>query len=193
MAKNSGKTEYYLGNPNLPNTNWKGEYTKEMINHIKKSKQNLLHFAENFFYIVDPDEGKVCIKLFPYQKRCLRTIRDNRQVVLLASRQIGKALSLDTPIPTPTGWTTMGDLKDNDIVYGMDGEQCRVLKAHDILYDRNCYEVEFDNGEKIIADEEHLWLTQSRSERYKGISGTKKTTKQIHLIAFFQNNILHSN
>lgn len=94
MPAKSSKNEYYLGNPNLPNKHWKGEYTKEMVHHLKKSKQNLLHFAENFFYIIDPDEGKVCIELFPYQKRCLRTIRDNRKAILLASRQVGKTTVL---------------------------------------------------------------------------------------------------
>lgn len=94
MPAKSSKNEYYLGNPNLPNKHWKGEYTKEMVHHLKKSKQNLLHFAENFFYIIDPDAGKVCIELFPYQKRCLRTIRDNRKAILLASRQVGKTTVL---------------------------------------------------------------------------------------------------
>ena len=94
MSSKSTKNEFYLGNPNLPNKHWKGEYTKEMVNHLKKSKQNLLHFAENFFYIIDPDAGKVCIELFPYQKRCLRTIRDNRKAILLASRQVGKTTVL---------------------------------------------------------------------------------------------------
>jgi hypothetical protein len=94
MPANSSKNEYYLGNPNLPNKHWKGEYTKDMVHHLKKSKQNLLHFAENFFYIIDPDAGKVCIELFPYQKRCLRTIRDNRKAILLASRQVGKTTVL---------------------------------------------------------------------------------------------------
>ena len=88
------KNEFYLGNPNLPNKHWKDEYTREMVQHLKKSKQNLLHFAENFFYIIDPDVGKVCIELFPYQKRCLRTIRDNRRAILLASRQVGKTTVL---------------------------------------------------------------------------------------------------
>jgi len=94
MSTKSTKNEYYLGNPNLPNKHWKDEYTKEMVAHLKKSKQNLLHFAENFFYIIDPDEGKVIIELFPYQKRCLRTVRDNRKVILLASRQVGKTTIL---------------------------------------------------------------------------------------------------
>lgn len=94
MAQDSTKSGFYLGNPNLPNKNWKSEFTKEMARHLKKSHQNLLYFAENFFYIVDLDKGKVCIDLFPYQKRILRTLRDNRKVILLASRQCGKTTCL---------------------------------------------------------------------------------------------------
>lgn len=94
MSSNITKNEYYLGNPNLPNKHWKGEYTKDMVHHLKKSKANLLHFAENFFYIIDPDEGKVVIELFPFQKKMLRTLRDNRNVILLASRQVGKTTML---------------------------------------------------------------------------------------------------
>ena len=179
MAKKNSKSEYYLGNPNLPNKHWKEEYTLEMVNDLKQCKEDLLYFAENFFYIIDPDKGKVQIELFEYQKKALNTLLNNRQVILLASRQVGKALALDTPIPIPTGWTTIGEIKDNDEVYGIDGKICKVSKAHDILINRPCYEVEFDNGEKIIADEEHLWFTQTRSERYLKISGTKKSTKQI--------------
>jgi hypothetical protein len=94
MSKVSSKNEYYLGNPNIPNKNWKGEWDDEKVKHLEKSKANLLYFAENFFYIVDPDKGKVCIELFTYQKRILRTLRDNRRVILLASRQCGKTTCL---------------------------------------------------------------------------------------------------
>ena len=64
MSKKSSKSEYYLGNPNLPNRYWKEEYTLEMVNDLKQCKEDLLYFAENFFYIIDPDKGKVKIELF---------------------------------------------------------------------------------------------------------------------------------
>src|SRR5215207_3333827 len=52
----------------------------------------------------------------------------------------GKDLALDTPIPTPSGWTTMGEIKDNDLLFGSNGQVCRVVKAHDILLGEPCYE-----------------------------------------------------
>lgn len=78
----------------------------------------------------------------------------------------GKALALDTPIPTPTGWTTMGDLKPGDQVFDERGQPCNVLAVSGVMTDRPCYAVEFDDGARIVADEGHLWLTEQR--RFSG-------------------------
>ena len=85
------KDMFYMGNDNLPNKNWQGEYTPAKIKALKKAEKNILYFAENFFYIVNLDSGKEKIKLYPAQKTALRAMRDNRFYVLLASRQIGKS------------------------------------------------------------------------------------------------------
>ena len=170
---------YYLGNKNLPKPDTQFDWTPEMLEHLEKSRDDILYFAQTFFFIINLDKGKQLIKLHPCQLRVLKTLDDERFVSLLASRQSGKALALDTPIPTPNGWTTMGALKAGDNVYDSYGKPCKVVMAHEILHNRNCYEVEFDNGEKIVADEEHLWFTQSRDERRKEIDGSVKNTKQL--------------
>ena len=47
------------------------------------------------------------------------------QMVIVAARPgVGKALALNTPLPTPTGWTTMGDDGVGDLLLDADGE-CR--------------------------------------------------------------------
>ncbi len=79
--------------------------------------------------------------------------------------RMGKALALDTPVPTPGGWTTMGELRDGDPVFGADGQPCKVLKAWPVRYDRPCYEVHFSDGSVIVADAEHLWQVSTRSGR----------------------------
>ena len=82
--------KFYLGNTNLPNPNMEYEWTPEMVTSLKKARQNILHFAENFFHIVNLDRGRMLIGLYSYQKRVLRSLRDNRFVACLASRQTGK-------------------------------------------------------------------------------------------------------
>lgn len=69
----------------------------------------------------------------------------------------GKALALDTKIPTPFGWTTMSELKRGSLVYGPRGEYVEVLEIGEIMEDRLCYKVIFDDGTRITADADHQW------------------------------------
>lgn len=80
----------YLGNKNLPTERAEFEWTPDMVKDLKKCKRNLLYFAENFFTIINLDRGREKIKLFKCQKRVLRSLRDNRFNIVLASRQVGK-------------------------------------------------------------------------------------------------------
>lgn len=90
MKTKESEKNFYLGNKNLPTDRAKFEYTPEMVQQLTKAKRNLLYFAENFFYIVNLDTGRQTITLHKCQKRALRNMRDNRFVIMLASRQCGK-------------------------------------------------------------------------------------------------------
>jgi replicative DNA helicase len=82
------------------------------------------------------------------------------QMIVIAARPgMGKALKLDTPLPTPTGWTTMGDVAVGDQLIGADGNPTRVVAATEVMVGRPCYEVEFSDGTVIVADAEHQWPT----------------------------------
>ena len=88
------------------------------------------------------------------------------QMIVVAARPgMGKALKLDTLLPTPTGWTTMGEVAVGDWLIGADGNPTRVVAATDVMIGRPCYEVEFSDGSVIVADAEHQWLTDTRSSR----------------------------
>ena len=86
-------------------------------------------------------------------------LHPGQMVVIAARPAIGKALALDTPLPTPSGWTTMGEVRVGDQLLGADGKPTRVVAATEVMHGRPCYEVEFDDGEVIVADENHQWLT----------------------------------
>jgi DNA segregation ATPase FtsK/SpoIIIE-like protein len=77
----------------------------------------------------------------------------------------GKALALDTPIPTPHGWTTMEDVQVGGEVFDELGRRCTVTAATPVMYGRPCYEVEFSDGTVIVADAEHLWQTSTVAGR----------------------------
>ena len=86
-------------------------------------------------------------------------LHPSQMVVIAARPAMGKAMALDTPLPTPTGWTTMGEVQVGDHLIGADGYPVRVVAATEVLCGRPCYEVEFSGGDVIVADENHQWLT----------------------------------
>jgi replicative DNA helicase len=86
-------------------------------------------------------------------------LHPGQMIVVAARPAVGKALALDTPLPTPDGWTTMGEVKVGDYLIDADGKPTRVVAATGVLHGRPCYEVEFSDGSVIIADENHQWRT----------------------------------
>jgi hypothetical protein len=67
-----------------------------------------------------------------------------------------KGLPLDTPLPTPTGWATMGNIRVGDTVFAESGEQCRVV-GKSAVKNLRCLEVEFDDTSRVTCDVEHRW------------------------------------
>ena len=71
-----------------------------------------------------------------------------------------KGLPVDTPIPTTTGWKTMGNLTKDDIIFDKDGNETRILAKSKKSF-KKCYEIEFDDKTKAICDDEHLWMLEN--------------------------------
>lgn len=92
-------------------------------------------------------------------------LHPGQMIVIAARPAVGKALALDTPLVTPTGWTTMGEVQVGDEVIGADGRPTRVVAATEVMTDRPCYEVSFSDGSTIVADAQHQWLTDTRASR----------------------------
>ena len=113
------------------------------------------------------DVGKPIV-LRPWQKDILHQVygpvgsdgrRICRQAILSLARKNGKGLSLDTPIPTPSGWTTMGEVSVGDVLYDEQGNECHVTFVSEIHH-IDCYKFVFSNGEEIVCDGDHRWAFQ---------------------------------
>ena len=97
------------------------------------------------------------------------------QMVTVAGRPgSGKALALDTPLPTPTGWTTMGEVQVGDLLLGADGRPTLVVAATDVMLGRPCYEVEFSDGTIITADADHQWRVRVELPALVGAGGSAR-------------------
>ncbi len=86
------------------------------------------------------------------------------QMIIIAARPgMGKALALDTPLPTPTGWTTMGEVRVGDLLLDADGRPTAVVAATEVMEQRPCFRITFSDGTTVVADAQHEWHATSRA------------------------------
>ena len=84
----------------------------------------------------------------------------------------GIGLADTTPIPTPEGWTLLGDITAGDLVFDHRGRICTIT---DVLHQGivPVYEVRFDDGATLLAGGRHEWMTTSDLYREKMRDGTR--------------------
>ena len=90
----------------------------------------------------------------------------------------GEALALDTPIATPTGWTTMGQIEVGQYVFAEDGRPVRVTATTEVSQGRPCYRVTFSDGSSIVTDESHLWVARSAVRRVSDKTGARSLSRE---------------
>ena len=96
------------------------------------------------------------VHLWSAQRKVAESIRDNQNVAVKAGHSVGKALSLDTRIPTPEGWTTMGDIQPGDYVLDEQGRPAKVTSVSD-TWQEDTYRVFFEDGTHVDAAAQHEW------------------------------------
>lgn len=102
---------------------------------------------------------------------------ETQYLIVMMPPGSAKALALDTPIPTPSGWKAMGDLAVGDEVFDERGVPCRVTWVSPVWRNRPVYRVRTDCGDEIVADRDHEWLVRlcGKREVYK-----IKETHELH-------------
>lgn len=99
-------------------------------------------------------------------------------IVVYGGKGMGKRLALDTPLPTPNGWISMGTIRIGDYLFDEQGLPCRVTYVSPIATG-DSYRVSFSDGSIIYADAEHLWSTESYRNRRKFTGPEVHTTIEI--------------
>lgn len=157
--------------------------TKFMLpdSHYEKAKADrAVKFIENLRHTKGKWAGKR-FWLLPWQEQIIRDIfgvvkEDGNRQFLTAFVEIGKKngkeLALDTPIPTPEGFTSMGDLQVGDIVFDEMGKPCHVVAKSEVDDKEQAYRITFKDGSSIVAGERHLWNAEYIYGKRKAVQWT---------------------
>lgn len=76
----------------------------------------------------------------------------------------GKAIKLDTVLPTPDGWVSMGDIQNGQALFDESGKICFVTSVFDIIEFPELYRLTFDDGSIIDACKDHIWKTYTAKD-----------------------------
>ncbi|HRS72338.1 MAG TPA: AAA family ATPase [Anaerohalosphaeraceae bacterium] len=91
---------------------------------------------------------------------------------------VGKAQPLDAKVLTPTGFVEMKNIQVGDPVIGADGNPHRVLGVYP-QGEKNIFKVIFRDGSATECCDDHLWFTQTLTEREQGIAGAVRSLQAI--------------
>lgn len=132
--------------------------SKELAAEYWNCRQNPFYFIFNYIHI--PEIGGILKYEEPMMhdklKQVVKSFYNYHRCILMASRQLGKALDINTIIPTPTGNKLLKDIHVDDYVYDDYHQPTKVVAETEIMMDRNCYQLTINNI-TVNCDAQHLW------------------------------------
>ena len=117
-------------------------------------------------------------ELIDWQERIIRDIfgtiradgyRQFNTAYIEISKKSGKQLSLNTLIPTPNGYTTMGEIKVGDELFDDNGCICHVVAKSQLDFSEQAYRITFKDGAVVEAGEHHQWFGEYTHGKRKSI------------------------
>lgn len=114
-------------------------------------------------FLLEPYQKFIIYNLVGFKLRGTGIVRFHEALIYIP-RKNGKALSLDTEIPTPRGWVKMQDVHAGDYVFSVGGNPAKVLLESEI-FNKPMYLVEFEDGTSIKASADHVWTVQTKDSR----------------------------
>lgn len=87
-------------------------------------------------------------------------------VIVVARTNTGKAQPLWSKVLTPSGWTTIGELKVGDVVVGKNNDNGKVIRIFPQGI-KKYFRVHFDDGTYTECCDDHLWEVVKLSDRLK--------------------------
>jgi hypothetical protein len=150
----------YNANSNLKAVGVPVDWTEETIKEYMKCKDDPVYFIDNYCYIVTLDHGLQQFKLYDCQKKKVKTIHENRKVIIMEGRQQGKTT---TAAGYVLWYTIFNDNKNVAILANKASTSREILSRYQLMYENlplwmqqgvktwNKGDVELENGSKVFT------------------------------------------
>jgi len=128
---------------------------------VEGALRRLAAEAKSSGYRMDPGgwaRDRLQVHAWSKQVEVLQSVRDHKRTAVKSCHGSGKDLPLDTLLPTPTGWTSMGRVSVGDHLLGEHGGPVLVV-AKSQVFRHDVAEVVFDDGSAVRCGWNHEWAT----------------------------------
>ncbi len=124
-----------------------------------KNGESMNHILPEAYAVVGEASYR-SIGLRPYKVQFMGATALHYGKVVEQSTGEGKAVTLDTLIPSPDGWKLAGDVKVDDIIFNRHGKPTKVAGVYP-QGKKQIYEVHLADGRLVETANEHLWSVYS--------------------------------
>ncbi|HLS01065.1 MAG TPA: hypothetical protein VK054_03665, partial [Beutenbergiaceae bacterium] len=131
---------------------------QEALSEIRQKSKNKLYLRDPEAWYWDVLGGKWWSKQREIVHSVTNPEKAQTMTLVKSCNGVGKDLPLDTPLPTPTGWTTMGEVQPGDLLLDEQGNPTRVVTKSEVFHNP-LYRVTFDDGAEVVASGTHEWDT----------------------------------
>lgn len=90
-----------------------------------------------------------------------------------------EGLAVDTAVPTPSGWTTIGELEVGTEVFDQTGRATRVEAISAISVAEECRAVRFSEHTVVVCSLQHPWFVRTKLDRSAHRAARVVSTAQI--------------
>jgi hypothetical protein len=150
-----------MANDFIKRANAESEYTPELVQELVRCRRDPIYFIRNYVFLQHPKRGKMLFNLYDYQEELVRCIHDNKRVIALISRQMGKTQTISMYLL----WYAMfHDDKTIVIASKNNGHAMEIMDRIRFAYEElphwlkagcryyNKHNIEFDNGSRIKSE-----------------------------------------
>jgi len=123
---------------------------------LKRAYDDLIFFGKLF---LPGDFRKSTTPKFHYEVAEELNRKNNKPLGLILPRGHAKHIRLDQVVLTKRGWVQVRNLRNNDYVFGSDGNPKKIVGLSDIVY-KDIYEIILRDGRSILVSGEHLWTVR---------------------------------